>query len=225
MLRVGLTGELGSGKSTVARMLAERGAVVLSSDEMGRAMMQPGQPVYAQIVERFGSGIVQQNGSIDRKALGRIAFDPRHTRIEELNAIIHPAVIAAQARQIATIARAQPEAIVVVESALIFSTKYAPGGSWSERFDCIVLVTAPEEMKLARFLDRVANGRRLSSGERLAIQTDARQRLVQQRIGERDTSGCLVLHNDGSLAALEQQVDALWQRLKQFDHSSTSSRS
>ncbi|HEY5381366.1 MAG TPA: dephospho-CoA kinase [Acidobacteriaceae bacterium] len=230
MLRVGLTGELGSGKSTVARLLAQRGAVVLSSDEMGRAMMQPGQPVYAWIVERFGSSIVQKDGSIDRKALAHIAFDPLHPRIEELNAIVHPAVIAEQAKQITSIAQTQPDAIVVVESALIFSTRYAPGGSWSERFDCIVLVTAPEETKLARFLDRAANGRQLSAEERLALHNDARRRLAQQRIVgveevERDPSKCVTLPNEGSLAELEQQVTVLWRMLTQLERDRTLSQS
>ena len=77
MLRVGLTGDLGSGKSTAARMLAERGAVVLSSDEMGRALMQPGQPAYAQIVAAFGSEVVAADGSLDRAKLAALAFDAK----------------------------------------------------------------------------------------------------------------------------------------------------
>src|SRR5579875_3265000 len=100
MMRVGLTGELGSGKSTVASMLAARGALVLSSDEMGRAMMQPGHAVFAQIVQRFGPEVLAADGSLNRSALAAIAFDPSKPRIEELNAIVHPAVIAEQARQI-----------------------------------------------------------------------------------------------------------------------------
>ena len=96
MLRVGLTGDLGSGKSTVARMLAERGAVVLSSDEMGRALMQPGERPYAQIIAAFGSGIVAADGSLDRRKLAALAFDARNPRVDELNAIIHPAVIEIQ---------------------------------------------------------------------------------------------------------------------------------
>src|ERR1700744_4901601 len=158
MLRVGLTGELGSGKSTVAQMLAARGAIVLSSDEMGRAMMQPGQRAFAQIIERFGSAILNGDGPLNRHALAHLAFDANNPRIEELNAIIHPAVIAAQAEQIAVIARTQPHAIVVVESALIFSTKHTPEGSWRSRFDCIVLVTAPDDTKIERFIRRSARG-------------------------------------------------------------------
>lgn len=217
MLRVGLTGELGSGKSTLAHMLGERGAVVLSSDEMARAMMQPGEPVYAQIVALFGSGVLQPDGSLDRKALAHLAFDPRHPRAEELNAIVHPAVIAEQARQIAAIAKIQPHAIIVVESALIFSTRYAPRGAWHERFDCIVLVTADEETKIARFLERMANGRVLPAEERVSLQADARQRLAQQRIAQQNASQCLELHNNGSLTELKQQVESLWQRLLRLE--------
>src|ERR1700744_3845596 len=110
MLRVGLTGELGSGKSTVAHMLAEHSAVILSSDEMGRAMMQPGQPAFAQIVARFGPTILNPDGTLNRHALAKLAFDANNPRIEELNAIIHPAVIAAQAEKMAEIARTQPHA-------------------------------------------------------------------------------------------------------------------
>jgi dephospho-CoA kinase len=217
MLRVGLTGELGSGKSTVARMLAERGAIVLSSDEMARAMMQPGERVYAQIVERFGHSIVRQGKTLDRGMLARLAFDPEHTRIEELNAIVHPAVIAEQAAQIAVIARAEPHAIVIVESALLFSTRHMPSGGWRERFDCIVLLTANDETKIARFVERTVNARALSAEERHALEEDARQRLARQHFDVQKTPGCMVLHNDGDLRGLERQVDALWQELLRLE--------
>jgi dephospho-CoA kinase len=213
MLRVGLTGDLGSGKSTVARMLAERGAVVFSSDEMGRALMQPGQPVFAEIVERFGPGVVAADGSLDRKRLAALAFDRANPRVEELNAIVHPAVLAEQAEQLAALAIAQPDAIAVVESALIFSTRHAHGGSWRERFDCVVLVTAPEELKVARFVHRFAAGRELTREDRAAIGADARRRLALQRNDEY-AEDCLILQNDGDVEQLEVQVEVVWERLK-----------
>jgi len=216
MLRVGLTGDLGSGKSTVARMLAERGAVVLSSDEMGRALMRPGERAYAQIVEAFGREVVAEDGSLDRKKLAALAFDAKQPRVEELNAIIHPAVIDAQAEQLAELEKTSPEAIVVVESALIFSTPYGPGGSWRDRFDCVLVVDAPEEVKIARFVDRIAAGRALSGDEREGFEADARRRLQVQHATVYPDD-CLVLHNDGDVEFLEQQVAVVWEQLQQME--------
>ena len=214
MLRVGLTGDLGSGKSTVARMFAARGAVVLSSDEMGRAMMQPGETVYAAIVASFGKGVVAADGSLDRHELARLAFS--EGRAEELNAIVHPAVLAEQARQVAEIARTKPDAIVVVESALIFSTKHGTGEQpWSKRFDRIVLVTAPETQKVMRFVERVAAGRELDAKERASLEADAQRRLAMQTENDAHAAECLVIRNEDGLEALEAEVDAVWAELRQ----------
>ena len=214
MLRVGLTGDLGSGKSTVARMFAERGAVVLSSDEMGRAMMQPGEAVYAAILGRFGKGVVAPDGSLDRRELARLVFDEGCA--EELNAIVHPAVIGEQARLIGEIARTKPDAIVVVESALIFTTKHAPGGEpWSKRFDRVVLVTAPEAEKVSRYVERVAAGHVLRAEERGSLEGDARKRLSLQTANEEHAGECLVIRNDDGLEGLERKVDKIWTALQQ----------
>src|SRR5947209_14528079 len=109
MLRVGLTGGLGSGKSTAARLFAQHGAHVLSADEIGREMMQPGQLVYAAIVQHFGPAIVLSDGQLDRAALARIAFS--EGRVEELNAIVHPAVIARQTELADVIFARDPHAV------------------------------------------------------------------------------------------------------------------
>ena len=163
MLRVGLTGGLGSGKSTAARLFAALGAHVLQSDTIGRELMEPGQAVYAAIVDHFGSGVVQPDGRLDRGALATIAF--ADGRVEELNAIVHPAVIARQAELSKAIFASDPKAIVIVESALIFETKYGGHARLTEaasagthRFDRIILVTAPEEVKITRFVARSAGG-------------------------------------------------------------------
>ncbi len=108
MLRVGLTGELGSGKTTFGRMLGQRGAVVLSSDEIARHMMQPAEPVYRAIVDHFGRGVLLPGGSLNRKMLADLAFDPNRPRVDELNAIVHPPVIEEQERRIARIERDSP---------------------------------------------------------------------------------------------------------------------
>ena len=223
MLRVGLTGELGSGKSTVAAMLSERGAQVFSSDEMGRAMMQPGQAVYGEIVARFGSGVLAADSTLDRRRLAQLAFAGNRT--EELNSIVHPAVIEEQARQLAVLAEQSPHAIAVVESALIFSTRHGLDGQpWRERFDAILLVTAPEDQQIARFLARVEKSApaSLTAAERTAVEQDARQRLAVQHAGNaaalRDPQlKPLMIRNDAGIDQLESQVAATWESLRELE--------
>jgi dephospho-CoA kinase len=217
MLRVGLTGGLGSGKSTAAQMFAAQGAQVFSADEIGREMMQPGKAVYAAIMEKFGPGVVKADGALDRAALARIAFGVSGSagRIEELNAIVHPAVIARQAELIDEVARRDPDAVAIVESALIFETKYGGEGGWHRRFDTVILVTAPEELRIARFVERAAGGKSMSDEARAALETEARRRLANQVETERNAAQCqYVLRNDGSLEELRRQVDAVWPVLK-----------
>jgi dephospho-CoA kinase len=218
VLRVGLTGGLGSGKSTVARQFARRGAHVLESDEIGRQLMQPGQPVYEAIVKDFGAGVVCRDGTLDRKALARLAFE--EGRVEELNAIVHPAVIARQAELVQEICAKEPHAIVVVESALIFETKYGEtkysekgheSEPWKSRFDCIVLVTAFDEVKIERFIQRAAGAEWIAPERRAELRAEARRRLAQQIPDEKKIPLCdFVLENDGPLEDLELQINQLW---------------
>ena len=217
MLRVGLTGDLGSGKSTVGRMLQARGAVLLSSDEMGRAMMQPDEPVYQKIVAHFGAGVVAGDGSLDRQELARLAF--AEGRVAELNAIVHPAVLAEQARLLEAMARRSPDTVVVIESALIFSVSTASAdspaaesdrGGWHTRFDRIVLVTAPKEAKMARFVARASSGQAVSPERHHELAAEARRRLAAQGSAEAYREQCLVIANDGDLTSLKAQVDELW---------------
>jgi len=217
MLRVGLTGGLGSGKTTAARMFAAHGAYIFSADEIGREMMQPGQAVYAAIVEKFGPAVVRGDKSLDRAALARFAFGER--RIEELNAIVHPAVIARQAALIAETAAREPDAVAMVESALIFETKYGGGDGWHTRFDKVILVRASEDIKIARFVARAAEGKTLSNEERQGLEAEGRRRLAQQIDDDRKAAQCdYVLTNDGTTAELQRQVDVLWPLLKAAAH-------
>jgi dephospho-CoA kinase len=214
MLRVGLTGGLGSGKSTAARLFAALGAHVLQSDAIGRELMEPGQAVYAAIAAHFGDGVVLADGMLDRGKLARIAF--ADGRVEELNAIVHPAVIAREAELSEEIRARDARAVVMVESALIFETKYggsrgAAGAGWQGRFDRIVLVTAPEEVKIARFVARSAAGEALSEERRAGLEEEARRRIAQQIPDEQKSALCdYVLTNGGALTELEWQVDQLW---------------
>ena len=217
MLRVGLTGDLGSGKSTVAARLQELGAIVLSSDEMGRAMMQPGEAVYAEIVQRFGPSVVGADKHLNRKELARLAFNEQAPRVDELNAIVHPAVIAAQAQAIAAIAVTQPRAVVVVESALLFITTHAGNEPWRARFDCVVLVTASDETKVVRFVERAAGERALSEAEREALREDAERRLKLQLPNAAHEAECIVIRNDAGIAELAARVDEVWAELVRLE--------
>jgi dephospho-CoA kinase len=225
VLRVGLTGGLGSGKSTATRMFAAHGAYVLSADEIGRALMQPGQAVYAAIVERFGTGVVGADGALDRAALARIAFGDG--RVEELNAIVHPATIARQAELIAEIGEKDRDAVVVVESALIFETKYSEtkygqtedsgegrGAGIARRFDKIIFVKAPEGLRIARIVARMARGEELTRERRAEFEADARRRMARQETERNELRSDCVVTNDGSMDELQAQVDALWPELK-----------
>ena len=230
MLRVGLTGGLGSGKSTVAAMLRECGAEVIEADALGRELMDPGQPVYAAIVERFGSGVVGPDGRLNRARLADLAF--RQERLQELNAIVHPPVIEAQARWMNGVFARDPFAVAVIESALIFEVvrdARARGetetalADFRRRIDRAIVVTVPDEVKISRYVARIQSSGGARGASREAIEADARSRLAHQvpdaeKIAEAD----YVLDNSGGIEGLRAQVQALWPRLR--DQSNKSGR-
>jgi dephospho-CoA kinase len=199
-----LTGGLGSGKSTVAGMFAELGAHVISADELGRQLMEPGTAVFAAIVERFGPGVVGMDARLNRGELARIAFG--EGRVEELNAIVHPATIALQGVLAEEIFAKDPKGVALVESALIFETKFGDG--WRGRFDKMVLVAAPEELKIERFVGRSGGG------DKAALEDEARRRLARMIPDEAKAAECdFVILNDGTLEELRGKVAGVWRKL------------
>ena len=218
MLRVGLTGGLGSGKSTVAAALRSLGAEVIEADELGRALMEPGQPVFSAIVEHFGRDVISPDGRLNRARLAQLAFQGE--RLQELNAIVHPAVIAAQWRWMDEVFARNPAAVAVVGSALIFEVERdarARGESetelarWLRRLDRIIVVTAPDELKISRYAARVGS----TEAGRAAAEADARLRLAHQIPDSvKAARADYVLENTGDKAALHAQVEALWPRLQ-----------
>ena len=219
LLRVGLTGGLGSGKSTVAGILRSLGAQVVEADALGRALMEPGQPVFSSIVAHFGADVVGAGGRLDRARLADLAF--RQHRLQELNALVHPPVIAAQARWMNEVFARDPAAVAVIESALIFEVvrdalargeKQGILADWRRRIDHVVVVTAPDEIKIARYIARVQAA---SAADRAAAEADARQRLAHQAPDEEKAAQAdYVLKNAGDLAGLRAQVEALWPKLR-----------
>jgi len=226
MLRVGLTGGLGSGKSTVSAYLRELGAEVIEADELGRVLMEPGQLVFDEIVEVFGPEVLTPEGRLDRARLADLAF--RGGRLQELNSIVHPAVIAAQGDWMRQVFLRNPKAIAVVESALIFEVEREArlrGESegvlayWRRRFDRVIVVTAPDEVKIARYVARVS-----PSGWDERVAADARSRLAKQLSDAVKASRAdFVLQNDGDLAGLRAQVDAVWRQLVELGNNSAAS--
>jgi dephospho-CoA kinase len=208
MLRVGLTGGLGSGKSTVAALLRERGLTVLEADAIARELMEPGESVYGAIVEHFGPEVLRPDGRLDRARLAELVF--KQGRLPELNRIVHPPVVAEQERRMAEIFKREPNAIVFVESALIFEAEaWGTVPEWRRRFDRVVLVTAPEELKIERFLARILAGD-ASGEERARVERDARARLAAQLPDSVKISRCdAVIDNAGSLEGTRDQVDRL----------------
>jgi dephospho-CoA kinase len=192
LLRVGLTGGIGSGKSTVADELARRGAVIIDADQLAREVVEPGTPGLAQIVARFGNRVLI-DGRLDRAALAKIVFADPQVR-QELESIIHPAV----RRRAAELEAAAPSRSIVVHVIpLLVETGQAAN------FDVVVVVDVESETQLGRLLARAE----LSAEEarsRIAAQANRAQRLAAANV---------VLNNNGSLLELQAQLDDLWSDL------------
>ena len=221
MLRVGLTGGIGSGKSAVARVWAEEGVPILEADALGRALMQPGQAVYTAIVNQFGSGVVAEGGHLDRAALAQEAF--AGNGLAALNAIVHPAVIAAQQSEFARLEATGLHRLAVVESALIFEASVGASGEasgeassatpvtasvpgWGDRFDRLILVAAPEAVRIERFVLRIG-GPDASPLEKERLRGDALRRLAAQIPETWKRAHChYIIENDRTLVLLRRRA-------------------
>ena len=209
MLRVGLTGGIACGKTVVGEMFAARGAHFIQADRIAHELMQPGGSVYNQVVLHFGREILQPDGRINRQKLAHAAFgQPTSggsaplTRVEELNRIVHPAVIAAQEEWMADIGRRDPHAITIVEAALILEAGVG------HCFDKLVVVTCTRQARLQRFAQRLhldAEAARQEMDRRMAAQMPD-----EEKVGRAD----YVIDNSGSLADTERQVDKIMQELR-----------
>ncbi len=190
MLRVGLTGGIGSGKSEVARLLAAHGALVVDSDALAREVVAPGTPGLAAVVAEFGAEMLRPDGSLDRERLAAVVFADAAAR-QRLNAIVHPLVGVAAAERVAA---APPDAVVVHDVPLLVEAGMAAA------FDVVVVVDAPVEAQLARL-----------TGPRGMSRADAEARIAAQAAREeRLAVADHVVRNDGTLAELAERVAALW---------------
>jgi dephospho-CoA kinase len=192
MLRIGLTGGIGSGKSTAAARFAELGAVVIDADVLAREVVGVGTPGLARVVSRFGPEMLRPDGSLDRPKLGERVFGDA-AALADLNAIVHPLVAERRAELMAA---AGPDAVVVSDVPLLVETGMAGD------FDAVVVVEAPLAVRLARLAARGL------------AEDEARARIARQASDEqRRAVATLVLDNSGDRAALERAVDAAWREL------------
>ena len=196
MLRVGLTGGIACGKSTVAKMFGELGAHVVDADVLVHQLYRPGEEVYRELVRRFGQDIVKPGGEIDRARLAVLAFDGG--RVEELNKIVHPAVVRRQEQWMREIAGKEPHAVVLVEAALIFEA------GLHDRFDKIIVVTCNAEQKTGRLAQRTGLG---EAEARAEVERRSRAQLPD---AEKMRRADFVIDNSGPAEATRQQVQRIF---------------
>lgn len=193
---IALTGGIAAGKSTIARRLAEHGAVVVDADAIVRDVQSPGSPVLERIADDFGAGVISADGSLDRAALGAVVFaDPE--ALARLNAIVHPAVRAESERRFAEARQADPQAVVVYDVPLLAEAR--AGDEW----DLVVVAHAPATVRA----ERLVAERGMTRGEaesRIAAQVDDARRL---ELADR------VIDTSGSMAETLDAVDRLWDEL------------
>jgi dephospho-CoA kinase len=192
MLAVGLTGGIGSGKSAVAELLVARGAVLIDADQVARDVVAPGGPAYQPLIDRFGTGIVAEDGTIDRQALANVAFADEESRLA-LNAITHPAIGIAMIE--ARDALAETDDIVVLAIPLLTAAHRE-----TVKLDKVVVVDCPTEVALERLLSQRGFDR-----------ADAEARIrAQISREERRKEADYVVDNSGDRAALDREVTKLW---------------
>jgi dephospho-CoA kinase len=196
MILIGLTGNIASGKSEVARMLADRGATIIDADVLAREAVRPESQALRDIVKRWGKDVLQQDGSLDREALRQIVFADQ-TELDALNRIVHPGVIRMQDREVA-LAKERGDPIVVCVVPLLFEKNLV------DEFDAIVLIDAARPLRL----ERLVTTRGLEETE--AMNMIAAQMPAELKRARADHC----IDNNGSLDDLERDVDALWSSLQ-----------
>lgn len=200
MLKVGLTGGVACGKTTVAKMFADLGAHVAFADDIARDFMQPGHKVYERIVETFGRDVLNEDDTINRARLADAAFPTG--RIAELNAIVHPPVIDAEEQWMRSVFQKDPKAIAMIEAALMLES-----GSWRQ-FDRMITVTCNFDQKVERFSHRhelPLDAARVEVERRMRAQASDEEKV---RISQ------FVIDNSGTLEKTREQVSRIWPTLK-----------
>ena len=193
---IGLTGNIASGKSAVANLLAKKGATIIDADELSRDAVTPGSPALAAIVARWGQSVLSADGTLDRAALRKTVFNDR-SALDALNQIVHPEVMRLRADEVEA-ARMRGDRVIVAVIPLLFESNLA------DEFDFIVLVDAPRDVRL----ERIVRDRGLEEAE--AMDMIASQMPAELKRARANW----VIENSGSMEDLEREVDKLWEELE-----------
>ncbi|MFK7697098.1 dephospho-CoA kinase [Paenibacillus sp. HJGM_3] len=194
-MNIGLTGGIACGKSTVSAMLVKRGANLVDADRIAREVVLPGSPVLAQVAERFGQAILNEDGSLNRKKLGERIFGDETAR-RDLEGLLHPPIRATMREQLAQFERLQPDKLVVVDVPLLYESNLA------SMFEEVMLVYVPREVQLARLMAR----------DSLTAEQAERRLAAQLPIEQKRQWADIVIDNSGTLEATERQLDQFWSR-------------
>ncbi|NLJ55438.1 MAG: dephospho-CoA kinase [Firmicutes bacterium] len=198
MFIIGLTGNIACGKSTVAQMLAEKGALVIDADQLAREVVRPGQPAWAAIVKWLGEGVLLEDGSLDRQKIASHVFNDKGA-LQKLNALTHPQVISLFHTRSRECAKGDPGKIIVWDVPLLFEAEM------EGMVNCVVVVASREETQISRLRERNGFSRE-----------EARQRIRSQLELQKKIQGAdFVLDNDSTIEFLQQQVDSLWEKLQE----------
>lgn len=196
MLRVGLTGNIASGKSSAARVFAELGATVIDADGIAHELMSPGHETYVQVIEAFGERILNPDRTIDRRLLGSIIFAEEEKRLL-LNSLVHPPVIAEVDRRVAEAARANPRGVIIVDAALMVETGY------HRAYDRLIVVTCSPSLQMARLINR----------DGLTIE-QARARIASQMpVEEKLKVAHYAIDTSGTFRETREQIEAVYRDL------------
>ena len=199
MLKVGLTGGIAAGKSVVGEMFVQMGAHLIQADQISHQLMQPGLPVYKEVVRHFGDGILNADGNVSRPKLAEIAFSGR---IQELNQIVHPAVLEKQREWMEQVGQRDPKAIAIVEAALILEAGFEGD------FDQMVVVTCKPEQRIIRWAQRM-------NVDEAAARREVTRRMAAQFPDEQKMKAAdYVVDNSGSLDDTQKQVQEVFRLLR-----------
>ena len=199
---VGVTGGIACGKSTVSKLLSEKGAISINSDEIGHQLLRHGSPVMEALLEAFGADILDESGDVNRTKLGAIVFNNKAAR-ERLNAIMHPPIVQQSRFEANRLVTEDANCVVLIDAPLLIEANS------QDTVDIIVVVTASMQTQLQRLLERAIAQNRPPS------QTEAQARIDSQMpLSEKVKYADFVLENDGTFVELERKVDGLWHEIR-----------